>query len=563
MKYLIKLIQKFNRQICKLFRNDIFLFFVVVSFVASLLLVLPRTYRINDNVAILFKAEQGFISEFTSFFYMKLLHILYQMSNDMPWYGLTLYFVHILSLFIFVRSLARIKNFDTFFIPFLIVYFYFYSFFILQVDYTSTSIMVGANSLFAFLVLLSSRKVSIFYVLGLGLLFSLSFSIRMQSAYAVLVYGLPIIGLFLIYQYQKTKYFVIFFMPFLLLLIGDNLARTHLTSPEYQQYHEFNNLRGNLHGYPIIEANRNNNKILAKNNWTKNDYDSFANWVIFFDERKYNTNTLGNIFKYSVLEKENKIQKYFDLYFYRLKRLIKHHIQWSVFLILFIAMLIVFKFYWFIVSIIFCYLFYAISFSVYMDIFYRFPDRIAFPILLMCASFIILLIFHLLPPKFSTKNTNHRIFVATFIFSVLWFLFNIGIYQNLSPNTAFQLSLNKLQSLYKEKIFFFVHPAFGLKLENLDPLKKYHLNFEMIPNGTGTFSPRFYNSLEKLGIKTGYEIIPVLINNPNAYIIAPSKKNDFLTLFLNYIMANYQIKCKVVLIDQLANGSVILKLKPK
>lgn len=186
---LIKLIQQFNRQICQLFRNDIFSFSFAVLFVSCLLLFLPRTYSINDNVGILFNAKQGLISEFTSFFYMKLLHLLYHITHDIPWYGLTLYFAHIFSLFIFVRSLARIKNFDTFFIPFLIVYLYFYSFFITQVDYTSTSIMVGANSLFAFLVLLNNRKISIFYVLGLGILFSLSFSIRIPGAFNYTIYS--------------------------------------------------------------------------------------------------------------------------------------------------------------------------------------------------------------------------------------------------------------------------------------------------------------------------------------------------------------------------------------
>jgi hypothetical protein len=56
MEYPIKFIQELNRQICQLFRNDSFSFSFVVLFVAYLLLVLPRTYGINDNVGILFEA---------------------------------------------------------------------------------------------------------------------------------------------------------------------------------------------------------------------------------------------------------------------------------------------------------------------------------------------------------------------------------------------------------------------------------------------------------------------------------------------------------------------------
>ena len=559
MKYLINLIQQFNRQIVQLFRNDSFSFSFAVLFIAYLLLVLPRTYGVNDNVGILFDAKGGFISsESISFFYMTLLHLLYQMSNDIPWYGLTLYVVHILSLFIFVRSLVRIESFSAFFVPFLIVYLYFYSFFITQIDYSSTSIMVGASSLFAFLVLLSNRKVTIFPVLGLGLLFSLSFSIRIPGAYAVLVYGLPIIGLFFINQFQKTKYLVIFLMPFLLLWIGDNLARTYLTSPEYQQYREFNILRGKLHGFPILEANQNNKRILIENNWTQNDYDRFANWN-FFDERKYNANTLSNIFKYSVLEEDNKIQKYLGLYFQKFSKLVTHpENKWPIYFLFLICVLIIFKFYWFLTLITLCYLSYAVSVSIYLEIFYRFPARIAHPILLMCTSFVILLIFHLWADKFPVKNNN--LLATTFILGIFWFLFNIGMRHNISTNMAFNLSLNRLQSAYQGKILYI--PPIVLQWEKMDPLKRYHFNFHKMvyAGGTGTFSPSFYKELETLGVKKGYEMIPALINNPNAYVIAMKNHHYCMT---SDMMENDNLKCKAVVVDQLPNDRVILKLKPK
>ncbi|MEK8019392.1 MAG: hypothetical protein VSS75_021175 [Candidatus Parabeggiatoa sp.] len=551
MKYLIKSIQQFNRQICQLFRNDIFSFAFAVLFVAYLLLVLPRAYAVNDNVGILFDVTGGFISEFTSFFYMKFLHLLYHISNDMPWYGLILYVVHILSLFIFVRSLARIKNFEAFFIPFLIAYLYFYSFFITEVDYTSTSIMVGANSLFAFLVFLSNRKGSIFYVLGLGLLFSLSFLIRMPGTNAVLVYGLPIIGLFLIYTYQKTMYFVIFFIPFLLFLIGDGLARTYLTSPEYQQYQEFNNLRGHLHGYPILEANQNNRKILEENNWTKNDYDNFLNWN-FFDERKYNINTLSNIFKYSVLEKDNT-QKYFASYFQTLVKFLNYFNKWYFYLLFLIAILIIFKFHPLTLSVLFFYILYVILVSVYLDTFYRFPERIAHPILLMSIIFY-LLIFNFLSSKSSMKKTHYNLFVACFIFGIFGLLFNINMRS--TTDVFFKSSFNRLQFAYQGKILYI--PPLALQWEKMDPLKRYHFNFHQIvyAGGTNTFSPGFYNELKRLGVKKGYELIPALINNPNAYVIAMSK-NQYCS------PPDYNLKCKAVVIEQLPNGRLILKLKPK
>lgn len=556
-------IQEFNSRIFQLFKNDIFSLFFAVLFVISLLLIFPRTYGVNDNIGILWRAEQGFMSEFNSFFYMKGLHLLYHISNEIPWYGLMLYSTHILSLFIFFRGLSKIENFEAFFTLFLIVYLYYYGVFIIRVGYTSTSIMVAVNSLFAFLVLLSNRRISIFPVLGLGLLFSLSFLIRPFGALVVLVYGAPILGLFLIFKYRKKillTYFAIFFTPFLLLFIGENLARNHLTSPEYRQYHAFNTLRGKLHERPVLEANRNNNEILEKNNWTEQDYSFFSSWL-FFDEEKYNTRTLDNFLKYSVIKEENKVKKYVDSYFQKLKEIITENEYHAPFLTL-IFLLIVFKLHWPIVLTTAGYFFYAFSLSIYFAIFHYFPIRIAYPFLMMYASLSILLIFHLWP-EVTEKNTPVRIFITIFLVAPLFILFP-NKYYDYSPNmAAFRLSLERLQSSYEGKIFFTVDAANSLKWQNLDPLKRYHLNFESIPAGTTTFSPRFYKILEKRGLKRGHEIPRMLVNNPDAYLIASSPNTKFTTNFLNYLEKDYELEYRMTVVEQLANDNLILKLKPK
>ncbi|MDM8562682.1 hypothetical protein QUF54_04935, partial [Candidatus Marithioploca araucensis] len=233
--------------------------------------------------------------------------------------------------------------------------------------------------------------------------------------------------------------------------------------------------------------------------------------------------------------------------------------KWPLYFLLLISVLIIFKFHWLLTLIIFGYLSYAISFSIYLDIFYRFPARVAHPILIMCASFVILLIFHLWSHKFPAKNTNHSILATTFILGVFWFLFNIGMHHNISKNTAFELSLNRLQSAYQGKILYI--PPLVLQWEKMDPLKRYHFNFQMISaGGTDTFSPSFYKSLEKLGVKKGYEMIPALINNPNAYVIE-MKTNPYCVT--HDMMENDNLKCRAVVIEQLPNGRVILKLKPK
>ena len=558
MKYLIVLINNLNKEICQLFRNDTFLFLFIICFISYLLFIFTGTYGTNDDLGILLKAKEGFVSDFVSYFYIKLLYFLYQINNDIPWYGIILYSLNILSIFIFIKSLIRIKNFTIFIIPFVILYLYFYSIFIINLSYTSTSIMIGANSLFAFLILLNNKNISALYVIGLGILFSLSFMVRMAGIFAVLVYIFPIIGLVFVYKYSKKQYVVIFFLPFLLLFMGDHITRTYFTSAKYQQYHEFNKLRGGLHGYPILSANINNNKILTANNWTKNDYKSFKNWN-FFDERKYNITTLSNIYKYSRLKKEDKLTKYKNLYFSKIYNLFKRY-KWHVYFLLLISVLIIYKFSWLTSILLIFYLLYFISITVYMEIFYRFPTRIGWPILLMNVSFLVYLIFQF-ESKLFQKNTYkssfyHNGIIAIFytLGSILIFSLPYNIQQRYSTILPFTLTFEKLQSSYKGKILYF-QPARGLNLEKMNPLNNY--NLELIATGTNTFSPLFYRSLEKLGVKKGYEMIPAMVNNSNAFIVGD---NSFIRMLINYLKKDHNIKSKAIIVNYLPNGKKVFKL---
>ncbi|EDN65982.1 hypothetical protein BGP_5150 [Beggiatoa sp. PS] len=65
--------------------------------------------------------------------------------------------------------------------------------------------------------------------------------------------------------------------------------------------------------------------------------------------------------------------------------------------------------------------------------------------------------------------------------------------------------------------------------------------------------------MEKLGVKKGYEMIPALINNPNAYIV--EMKRPYCVT--PDIMENYNLECDGVIIEQLPNDRVVIKLSPK
>ncbi len=54
-------------------------------------------------------------------------------------------------------------------------------------------------------------------------------------------------------------------------------------------------------------------------------------------------------------------------------------------------------------------------------------------------------------------------------------------------------------------------------------------------------------------------MIPALINNPNAYIVE-TKTNPYC---VPPFMENYNLECDGVIIEQLPNDRVVIKLNPK
>ncbi|EDN66374.1 hypothetical protein BGP_5680 [Beggiatoa sp. PS] len=177
----------------------------------------------------------------------------------------------------------------------------------------------------------------------------------------------------------------------------------------------------------------------------------------------------------------------------------------------------------------------------------------------MCTIFLIFLIFHFLSGKFSKKNTHYNLFVAIFTVGIFWFLFNTGMRHNLTTDSSFKSSFNRLQSAYQGKIVYL--PPLAFQWEKMDPLKRYHFNFHMITaGGTNTFSPSFYNSLEKLGVKKGYEMMPAMVNNSSVFVVADSA---FMKWLSNYLKKSHNINCKTVMVDRLANGRTVFKLRKK
>jgi hypothetical protein len=545
----------------KLIIDKIFNFFklkfVPISFslvfITLILLSLGREYQVNDDIGILFNLRGGFpvsymsttLGYFLSFCYLNI-------SPEIPWYGLFLYSIHIISLFLFIKTFFNFEgNLKYWLFPFFFLYISLYSNMIIGVSYNNSALMIGFNGLFAFLIHLNKKrdKLQLITVLLYGIAFSFSFLIRMRALDAVIAYSLPFFIYIFVKHYKFYKSFIIFLVPIILLYIMEIVVVNNLPEDEVN-FRKFNVIRGKFHEYPIADNNYRNFDIYNANNWTDEDYRLFRNWF-YLNENKYNETTVNNIFKYQ--KKVEFIKSNFESYLISMKDLFKDY-QYE-FISIFVLIIISIFINYFSSLILLLYLLYFMIGTSTLILFFRFPERIALPIII---SFILLLM--ILLSKFESRkrlknNFYHTVFncivcITIFVisFKIIGQLFSYSNEIEMRERNSTEL-LNSLNEVAKNKVILLA-PSFH-SFET-DPLKKVDYKFNFIPSGWTIFSPYFYHSIkEYLGVDKASDVFPKFVNNENNLLCLNPFSND--SLFVRIMKQWYDIDCNFERIGNTTN----------
>lgn len=541
-----------------------FHFLLLFSFlyVVLLLLTSDAAYYANDNIGILRNLEQGSETPMFAVLLGRFLSFLYLCVNsNIAWHGIFLYGIHIVSISLFLFTIIQLSEIKYYTFPFILLYLTIYATFIIRVGYNAASIMIGANSLFALLVLLRNENyINNIRIFLLGLFFALSYLIRLHAVEAVFAFSFPVVALTLMTHCKKTRlrYYILFLLPVIIFIALNLFATKYFVSEQYRHFTEFNKIRGKFHGFPVADANRNNTKLLEMNRWSTNDYNSLTSWF-YIDERKFNKRTLNNIFLHPVNSSYhlfNNLRFFYKEY--------KNCIHISILLLLpgialsrptNLLMILIYGLY-------------ALFGMIYMKVFYRFPDRIGIPIfLLFFTNIAYLLSFNSDKRKDINKHirktsimTLYLIITALLIFGCLSKLnhmkHNIARHQDI-----FKRSINVIES-FPNDAFFVAEPAAGIHWEYMHPLttkKSYKVNF--IPLGWNIFSPIFYKLLNNVGISKGYELLPTMIDNDKAFFVIQS--SGFIEMIKQFARENLGIECKYEKVEQLPEGRFIYRLISK
>ncbi len=532
-----------------------------VIYIVTVLSVFSRCYGTNDNYGILSDIKSNCMVSFMSPLLGKILSFCYlNISGIIPWYGLTLYTFLGVSLYLVILSAWKLKRLGYMLIPFLTMFLVLYSRHVMRIDYSAVSIMLAMGSLLCLLIYLEKTAMKHFLpVIILGICFSLSYCTRINGIKAALCFAAPAVLLGAIRVRKDYKYLLVFIIPLAIAIPADHLYKKVFETETDLRFHEWNSLRGQFHGFPVEYLNHNNEKIRKANKWSQNDYRLLTEWI-FFDENKYNVDTLKNVFKYSLplpsISKKVPFSSIRQTFTGLLKTYPVH-----LYLLIFIALLgyIMLDLKRGITALI--YLGYVFLGAIYMTIFLRFPSRVGFPIILSCIIWMMYLVFS--GEKIRAGSIKNRMVLSILgglIFTGFAFAEIHGLRKVVRKDRVKQKiyheSIKELEEINSE--FFLIQPGRGLRHSHADPLKSYNFNFKVVPGGWPTFSPRFYKTLREIGMEHAYEIFPRLANDEGGFIVGTRRTIPRIPI---YLWETYGLRCRLIPVKRLSNRSIVCKIE--
>lgn len=519
--------------------NSVILVFVML-YVSLVVLFFGHSFATGDDVGILNTIYNGYETSYMSVILGRFISVFYRLCPTVPWYGIFLYFVHIISLFLFVKCLLKVKNIKYWIPPLLLLYLLFYSELLVRVSFNNSGIMLGTMSILAFLFSSKKTKNTTWFTVILGFLLSFSFLIRVGAVVAAFGCTLFLFVSAMLRKELKSQSVAIFLFPLILMILSHVIVLRYDVSGNFKTYHQFDSLRHKFHNFPIEKLNWGNKELLAANNWTEKDYSILVSGP-YVNEKKYNVQTMKNIFKYSVPGLPfSAFLKRFPKGLVILYKNYRGYLFYFVFLGLIVASMMDFLA---LLNMIF-FLLFIISGAIYLWIFLRFPFSISKPIFLstMGVSVFFTHFFNI------RKNYRMRSILMLKAIAIALFLFVFissglqlyGFYRFVKKkiqlgNTGFA----KLNNRYPNTVIFLAPGASENMCKYVDSLSSTMLlysRFKVIPFGWLTFSPLFYKVIKnELGAEYGYEILPRFIDNERAFLIT---SEDILSNVFSYLLVD-------------------------
>jgi hypothetical protein len=507
----------------------------------------PRTYASNDNFGIIDNARAGYPTPYAGFAMTYFLNVLYNSWPAVPWLGIALYASLLAAAAVVAFLVIEVdQSWQIQAVTGLLVVCLFMPF-MLQVDYSASSILLGGSAIFLLMFKGAQRHSRL--CLGLIVLLCISsYSLRRMGFLGSVCFAAPFaFGAFV--RATTARRFQIAFVVAVLaaLILADHLAYSASMSQDYRRFVAFNDIRKGIHNSPYIRSGIVDSKALAATGWSDNDYWLFERWFYLSEER-------FNIARIAALKDFVRGGRTIYPELSDSIRLLYSDFSGNISALVAIAALpLIFKRPWSM-----CWAALALTASIMgallLQRYWYFPSHIALPLLTLTAFG--LLCVSLPVPR--VPGLVEWIGVAVLVLFVSYHCIANTIQiisENRDRNGAFRRTLDQLNALPSNSIVLFEGGT--LKMDWSDPMRPWSLRPHQIRTGMSIFSPVFYRSLQPLGIHKASELIPFLAKSGRGYVVV---NIDTMPHLIKFAREAFGLSIKAVSRGELDSGAQVFML---
>ena len=512
--------------------NLLFVILITLAFFCLLFIIADPVFEVNDDMTIIaiYSGQLGFSASNDAVFISSILGTifqdLYHLNPEVPWYSLTLYLLHFISLAIGVKIIFEtyqsllVRAFCS------ICFFSLYSLIFYRLSFTSTSLLILFLTMLYILHLnIEGKKTGLNDLLP-GFLLVIGFLLRPSIAIIAFTLSSPMLLSFLLPGVKKRLIYAV--LPLLLVMFLSLFCSDYIISRQRNDdyYSELQSARSRL--TDTIEGLPNNNtgKALAAANWTEADYH-LGRLYWSHNEEVYSAEKINQFLSYN---SQHFFPASFNLLLYNLFIRINYIVILCSGLFMLVGlkeddkplktMNIIEANYRFIKIIIIISLLAILSGTLFLAAI-RFPPRIAMPILIYLFMLIVVLKPVLNKLFYQRKKfLNHNLKVGISSLIIVFFTFvnlsNMVDYSsNFNSKKEFHSSSIKMLQKSHEKDIIFVEVGPDFYLAYASPLKEFQdvAIFDRLPGGWNISTSLYYEVLRGYGASDGREFMEHAINN--------------------------------------------------
>ena len=546
---------------------------LATALVGVIAALIPRGYIANDDIGLIDYLRADALTPWISPILSRGLGFAYQQAPDLPWWGLYQYGLLVASGAVLFHTcgelierrpgLARKATWLG-----AVVIVCSHAIVVIGITWTTVSIAslgaaLGAFVAHALLCQVSGQPMSRLRSVIYGLVFVGGYMLRPQGLFAIVVTLLPLL-VWTAWRFWKKRYLprlgalIAMVAPFALVFAFQNRV-PGARDEDPRQFDRFNEGRGQIHGQAAYEyLDKRAPELLARAGWTLEEYRDFANWLIV-DEADYPPDKLERL-----LATGGVPEAITAGWCYRQLRGVVDDSAASVFLFLttiaagvVLALLGVIE-RWRGLGFCLGYLAYLIAVPLYLAAHLRFPQRLSLAMYPVAALGVFLYLVCELADRRdrpSTPQTKARQWSAVAVVGVFllgWAWHFVGWLHQDPPRDR-----DALQAL-EDRVtarggFVFVYVQSGLV--DLDPLRPKPRGYDGLQGGWGTFSTIWYDRIQRLGVHRGADVLHAMIDNPEAYLLAPLGARGGLEEWIRRKARNPSVRLSIVdAADMLGGG---------